>query len=71
MPPNLQLKECPVEGVYAVDVVGEEGAGLWIPSSDKTLLICSEQSIWTSKCNSVDHMQLQSRCSSSEMTKGN
>lgn len=56
-----ETRECPFEGIYAVNVPGSNERPV-SPSSDKTLFICSEQSSLNSKCNSNDHMQLQSRC---------
>lgn len=72
-----ETRECPFEGIYAVNVpdgglsngVNERQSN---PSSEKTLFICSEQSSQSSlnsRCNSNDHIQLQSRCSYSENTR--
>jgi hypothetical protein len=69
-----ETRECPFEGIYAVNVPdGSLSNGLnerqTNPSSDKTLFICSEQSSLNSRCNSNDHIQLQSRCSYNDATR--
>lgn len=69
-----ETRDCPFEGIYAVNVP-EGGLANGVtdrqsnPSSEKTLFICSEQSSLNSRCNSNDHIQLQSRCSYSDATR--
>ncbi|KAI1290449.1 hypothetical protein HDE_08733 [Halotydeus destructor] len=58
------LKACPFDGVYALESPGEDET-LWTPPNDKSLFICSEQSVLMSRCNSAEHMAMRSRCSSS------
>jgi len=62
-----ETKECPFDGIYAVVPGGTERP--MSPSSDRNLFICSEQSSLNARCKSLDHMQLQSRCSFNDATR--
>ena len=59
------LEECPVEGVFSVEVPEESSSpnNLSPSSDDASLFICSEQSMLTSKCSNPAHMQLLTTCS--------
>jgi len=68
---NPALEDCPLEGIFSVAVSnGEEGDDTSLGWNsmmplleDSSLFICSDTSVLTSKCSTLSHMQLLSRCS--------